>query len=192
MWHLCEAVVSGKCSAQMYQKKQDGTNFLPAMSSVGLDIYRCFLTTTDLMPLRESPLRFFLNRKSCLQAPRSNMKIQTVIFNSRVFLQLFYFSCSGICFSWSSKKSYIPWVKQCLQWIKVVEFGLWWKPKLWVSSLSHCSCSVQTGETAIEIIDCFVPVKPRGKDLVFCWWYLPNVTIFKFSSCYLCKTDSVL
>lgn len=76
--------MSGKCSAQMYQKKHDDANFLPTMSSVGLDIYRCFLTITELVPLRGSPPRFLLNRKrkSCLQAPRNDMKIQKVIFNS--------------------------------------------------------------------------------------------------------------
>lgn len=63
------------------------------------------------MPLRGSPPGFFLNR-------------QTVIFNLRVFFQLFYSSCSRICFSWSSEKSYISRVIQCLQWIKVVEFVL--------------------------------------------------------------------
>lgn len=85
--------MSGKCSAQMYQKKQDDNNLLPAMTSVGLDIYRRFLNTIDLVSLRGNPPRFLLNRKSCLQAPRNNMKIQTVVFNSRVFLPLFCSSC---------------------------------------------------------------------------------------------------
>lgn len=73
--------MSGKCSAQMYQKKQDDINLLPAMSNVGLDIYRCFLTTTDLVSLRGNSPRFLLKRKSCLQAPRNNMKIKTAVFN---------------------------------------------------------------------------------------------------------------